>query len=330
MLPISAILPCRNNRKELEDHVGTMLNWSSAVAQVIVVDSSTDGSLDFLKSKLIEKNVQFHSFPPGLYQAWNFGVSLAQFDFCYFSTVGDAISMEGLEHLFTIACKHDLEAVISAPKMVDLSGKCISARWPIHELVESLTKDFYFLDRSDAVRWLTAYLPLTILGSSAANIYKTNLLKNNPFPTNFGHCGDTALGVQISPFVKMAVTKKICSRFVTHGQGMHITAREQFEVAKKFLPLLESTPVPPEAESSAAMSRALLKHKIDLFEWLANLEPVVKEQKGYIDILEGEKSTLLRERDELSRLSAGVRLPFVKAGHLLSIKRFLKRWLAKS
>jgi hypothetical protein len=78
------------------------------------------------------------------------------------------------------------------------------------------------------------------------------------------------------------------------------------------------------------MSRALLKHKIDLFEWLAGLEPlatVVKEQKSYIDILAGEKSTLLKERDELSRLSAGVSLPFVKAGHLLSVKRFLKRKL---
>jgi hypothetical protein len=330
MLPISAILPCRNNRKELEDHVGTMLDWCSSVAQIIVVDSSTDGSLDFLKAKLTGKNVQFHSFPPGLYQAWNFGVSLAQSDFCYFSTVGDAISMEGLEHLFTIACKYDLEAVISPPQMVDLSGKCISARWPIHELVESLTNDLYFLDRSDAVRWLTAYLPLTILGSSAANIYKTNLLKNNPFPTNFGHCGDTAFGVQISPFVKMAVTKKICSRFVTHGQGRDITAREQFEVAKKFLPLLESTTMPAEAKSSAAMSRALLKHKIDLFEWLAGLEPlaaVVKEQKGYIDILEGQNATLREEHESLSRLAAGIPLPFVKAGHLLSLKRFLKRKL---
>jgi hypothetical protein len=53
----------------------------------------------------------------------------------------------------------------------------------------------------------------------------------------------------------------------------------------------------------------------------------LKEQKGYIDILEAEKSTLLKERDELSRLSAGVPLPFVKAGHLLSVKRFLKRKL---
>jgi hypothetical protein len=88
--------------------------------------------------------------------------------------------------------------------------------------------------------------------------------------------------------------------------------------------------MPAEAESTAVMSRVLLKNKIDLFEWLAGLEPlaaVVKEQKGYIDILEAEKLTLLRERDDLSRLSVGVALPFVKAGHLLSLKRFLKRWV---
>jgi hypothetical protein len=78
------------------------------------------------------------------------------------------------------------------------------------------------------------------------------------------------------------------------------------------------------------MSRALLKNKIDLFEWLAGLEPlaaVVKEQKGYIDILEGQNATLREELEALSRLAAGIPVPFVKAGHLLSLKRFLKRKL---
>jgi hypothetical protein len=203
-------------------------------------------------------------------------------------------------------------------------------RWPIHDFVATLCDEIFFPSREETVRWLTAFLPFTILGSSASNLYRTDFLKAHPFPTECGHGGDAALGVQISPFLKMAVTKKICSRFVTHGQGRDITAREQFDVAKKFLSLLESTPMPAEAESTAAMSRALLKHKIDLFEWLACLEPlaaVIKEQKGYIDILEGQNATLREEREALSRLAAGIPVPFVKAEHLLSLKRFLKRKL---
>jgi len=53
----------------------------------------------------------------------------------------------------------------------------------------------------------------------------------------------------------------------------------------------------------------------------------LKEQKGYIDILESQNATLREEREALSRLAAGVPLPFVKAGHLLSVKRFFKRKL---
>jgi hypothetical protein len=298
------------------------------VAQVVVVDSSTDGSLDFLRKRLAASHVEFHSVPPGLYQAWNYGVSKARAEYCYFSTVGDSITADGLQHLFGIASKESLDAVLSPPEMLDIEGKPSAMRWPIHDFVATLREENFFPSREETVRWLTAFLPFTILGSSASNLYRTDFLKAHPFPTECGHGGDAALGVQISPFVKMAVAKKICSRFFTHGQGRDITAREQFEVAKKFLSLLESTPMPAVAESTAAMSRALLKNKIGLLEWLAGLEPlaaVVKEQKGYIDILEGQNATLHEELETLSRMTAGVPLPFVNAGHLLSLKRFLKR-----
>lgn len=329
---ITAILPCRNNRAELEEHVSHTLEWAHMVEQIIVVDSSTDGSLDFLRKQLAVMHVEYHSVPPGLYQAWNYGVSKARAEYCYFSTVGDSITVDGLQHLFGIASKERLDAVLSPPEMLDIEGKPSAMRWPIHDFVATLCDENFFPSREETVRWLTAFLPFTILGSSASNLYRTQFLKANPFRIEFSHNGDAALGVQVSPFVKMAVTKKICSRFVTHGQGRDITAREQFEVAKKFLALLEATPMPAEAESSAAMSRALLKNKIDLFEWLAGLEPlasVVKEQKGYIDTLESENATLRRECETLGKLSAGLPVPFVKAGNLLALKRFMERMLMR-
>jgi hypothetical protein len=329
-LPVSVILPCRNNLSELEEHVASMVNWVEMVEQVIVVDSSTDNSLDFLRSRLSGNHVEFHSVPPGLYQAWNFGVGLAKSEFCYFSTVSDTISSEGLEHLLTLGQVHGLDAVLSAPNMVDISGAPVPIEWPIHGCVAHLKEEYWIPSRSEAVQWLTAFLPFTILGSSASNLYRSDFLKAHPFPTEYGHGGDAAFGAKISPFVRMGITRKICSRFVTHGQGRDIAAREQLEVAKKFLALLESMSMPAEAESTAAMSRALLKNKIDLFEWLTGLEPLaglVKDQKGYIEILESQNAMLRRERDELFHLPVGLPLPFVKAGHLLSVKKFLKRKL---
>jgi len=329
-ISITAILPCRNNRLELEGHVAALLEWLPLVEQVVVVDSSTDGSLDFLRERLVATNVEFYSVRPGLYQAWNFGIEQARGEFCYFSTVGDTISSEGLAHLVDLATQHSLDLVLSPPQMVEADGAPATMRWPIHEFADSLDADFVLPDRAETLRWLTAFLPFTILGSSASNLYRTEFLKANPFPTEFSHNGDAALGAKIAPFVKMGITRQTCSRFVTHGPGRAISAAEQAVTAKKFLALLEevSQISSPEGATALAMSRSLLEHKITLLEWIAGLEPlagVVKEQIGYIEILEGQNATLREEREGLSRLAAGVPLPFVKAGHLLSLKRFLKR-----
>lgn len=309
-----------------------MLKWLPLVEQVVVVDSSTDGSLDFLRERLAAPNVEFHAVPPGLYQAWNFGIERARGEFCYFSTVGDSISAEGLWHLYEMATQHSLDLVLSPPQMVEADGNPATTRWPIHEFAESLEADFVLPDRAETLRWMAAFLPFTILGSSASNLYRTEFLKANPFPTEFGHGGDAALGAKIAPFVKMGITRKMCSRFVAHGPGREISAAEQGQIAKKFLALLEEVSLSsaPEGATALALSRSLLKNKITLLEWIEGLEPlavVVKEQKAYIEILEGQNATLREERAALSRLSAGIPLPFVKAEHLLSLKRFFKRKL---
>jgi len=306
-----------------------MLAWFPLVSQIVVVDSSTDGSLEYLQERLNFSHVEFYSVPTGLYQAWNFAVSLSKSEFCYFSTVGDVISQKGLNHLFELAQMYKLDAVLSPPEMVDACGVPVQTEWPIHALMRHLQHETWFPDRQQIIQLLTSFLPFTILGSSASNLYRTELLTANPFPTEFGHGGDSAFGVKIAPFVKMALTKKTCSCFVTHGQDRDITALEQREVAMNFLKLLDVVfPNAPEGcEQVLAMSCSLLQQKMAMLDWLASLEPlaaVVKEQKGYIDILEGEKSTLLRERGELTRLSAGVPIPFVKTGFLLSLKRFTK------
>jgi hypothetical protein len=306
-----------------------MVEWAHMVEQIIVVDSSTDGSLDYLRELLTSPHVEFHSLPPGLYQAWNFGVSKARAEYCYFSTVGDSITVDGLQHLFGIASKERLDAVLSPPEMLDIEGKPSAMRWPIHDFVATLCDENFFPGREETVRWLTAFLPYTILGSSASNLYRTEFLKANPFPTGFGHNGDAALGVKIAPFVKMAISRKVCTRFVTHGPGREISADEQAETAKKFLTLLQevSHMSPPEGAAALAMSRSILENKIGFLDWLANLEAAVKDQKGYIEILESQNATLREEREALSRMGVGIPMPFVKTGHLLSLKRFLKRKL---
>lgn len=333
-LPITAILPCRDNRVELESHVTSMLEWTPNVAQVVVVDSSTDGSMEFLRDKLAAPNVEFHMVPPGLYQAWNFGVSRATEEFCYFSTVGDSISRGGLQYLCQVASKNSLDLVISPPKMIGINKESADVRWPIHTFADTLDVELRIPDRGEIIRWLTAFLPFTVLGSSASNLYSTNLLRKYPFPFEFGHGGDAALGVRLAAFAKIGITRQVFSTFNVHGPERDISAAEQAEIAKKFLALLGEVYKisPPEGLNSLAMSRALLENKIKVLEWIANLEPLgekIKEQNSYIEFLETQKATLLQERATLSELSAGLPLPFLKSRQLLSLRKILRRVFTK-
>src|SRR5271163_1530664 len=93
-LPITAILPCKNNRADLPAHVEGMREWASAVKEIVVVDSSEDGSLDYLRKEFEQmEDIFFHPRPPGLYAAWNHGVTQSSGSYIYYSTVGDKISL---------------------------------------------------------------------------------------------------------------------------------------------------------------------------------------------------------------------------------------------
>jgi hypothetical protein len=68
-------------------------------------------------------------------------------------------------------------------------------------------------NRAETIANLCGFLPHGLLGSSASNLYRTAFLQKHPFPTDFGHCGDTAWGVSVAPIAKVAFTPRSCARF---------------------------------------------------------------------------------------------------------------------
>jgi hypothetical protein len=69
------------------------------------------------------------------------------------------------------------------------------------------------LNRAESISMLCGFLPHGLLGSSASNLYRTSLLQSHPFPSDFGHCGDTAWGITISPLAQVAFTPQSCAKF---------------------------------------------------------------------------------------------------------------------
>jgi len=216
--PISAVLPIYNCKAPLKRHLKKVASWATSMQEIIVVDSgSNDGSLELAQEELTSFGARFIHNPPGLYQSWNAGIAAATSPWCYISTVEDPITLEGLDHLFEVITRHDADIVISPPEMRNHDGgETVEEKMPSNRLAESFLHaglSDRLLTRSESISLLCGFLPHGLLGSSASNLYRTSLIQKQPFPEDFGHCGDTAWGVMVSPVARIAFTPRQCASF---------------------------------------------------------------------------------------------------------------------
>ena len=245
-LPISAILPIFNCRERLARHLKSVANWAADVQEIIVVDSgSKDGSLEIAREVLTPFGAKFLHHPPGLYQSWNAGIAVATSPWCYISTVEDPVLPGGLTHLCEVATRLDADVVISPPEMRSADGtQPSSTSWPGVCLQNSLTTaglNEIVLSRTESVAWMCGFPPSGLLGSSASNLYKTDFLQKNPFPTDYGMAGDTAWAINVSPYVTVAFTTVECAQFYCQTQWKDKSYRDQFALKNKLDELASRT-----------------------------------------------------------------------------------------
>ena len=218
-LPVAVVLPTYRCRAYLPEHLDAVRAWAGLVVEIVVVDSfSDDGTPEFLKEQLSLPNVRFHCHPRGLYQSWNFGISQISAKYTYISTVGDVITQDGLKHLVAVAEQFQADVTLSPPRFVNSDGGVAeNSQWPIQDLIQWLG-----IDRPTAISSVHAFLmsalaiPQGIMGSSASNLYRTELLKTHPFPTSFDPAGDTAWSLQHGLRTRFAVTPSSVANFLFH------------------------------------------------------------------------------------------------------------------
>jgi glycosyltransferase involved in cell wall biosynthesis len=230
MRPISVLVPTRNSISLLPKHIEGLRPWLDLAQEVVAVDShSTDGTREFLERELQHPNLRVLTHPPGLYQSWNFGIAQCRAKYIYVSTVGETITRSGLEQLLATADALRADVVISPPRMVKMSGDAKDKTWPIHWLIEALDlKRPWMMAGSKAQLFAVANLRRGILGSSASNLYRADVLKRFPFRTDFGTAGDLAWGLEHAGAMRIAVLPEPISTFVFHPKSY---ARSDYAVA---------------------------------------------------------------------------------------------------
>lgn len=243
---IGVVLPTLNCVSLLPGHLESMQPWLDLVSEIIVVDShSDDGTIEMIRERLSHPGLRILSHPRGLYQSWNFGLSQLHTKYAYISTVGDSITRSGLEHLHAVAERLRCDIVASEPYFITNEGKPIlKARWPIADVLSTLqiTEPTYI----DGMKLFVFVLlhasgGAAILGSSASNLYRTELLQNRPFPTDFGVVGDGAWSVSNVFDYCLGVTPK---RFSTFRHHPKVYSQEEYavdDIGLKLFHLVEET-----------------------------------------------------------------------------------------
>ena len=218
-LPITVIVPTLNAEKFISGHLDSMEPWLDLVNEIIVVDShSEDATLEIIRSRLHHPALRILQHPRGLYQSWNFGIQQATSKYIYISTVGDAITRHGLEELYAMCERLDCDVAISKPNYISEDGEPIEDKiWPIDDILNTLDVTHPIrIEGLPIVVFTTLNLTGAILGSSASNLYRTDIVKEKPFPTDFGTAGDLAWGVVNMLDYRLCVTSERFSTFREH------------------------------------------------------------------------------------------------------------------
>ncbi|MDB6130201.1 MAG: hypothetical protein JWM04_1308 [Verrucomicrobiales bacterium] len=282
-LPVGIVVPTRNSRQLLTNHLQMLKGLESHVFEVVAVDSeSTDGTLELLEQHEGKTQWTALAHPRGLYQSWNFGISRVTAPYTYISTVGDSITLEGLQHLVRVAEKFQADVVISKPDFVSEGGeKTEETFWPIDDILTSLRiNQPVLLSRFEAFVFAMVNTGGAILGSSASNLYRTSMLKSRPFPVNFGTVGDGGWGMMNSFEARIAVTPEKFSTFLHHEKSYSL---EEYRVNDLPLKLLKA--------AREALERRILEHpeELDLIKELRLMEMANLEESALICQMSLEK-----------------------------------------
>lgn len=166
--------------------------WNVAAQVIWVATPSADGAHKLAQELAAAGSGQYLECPPGLYAAWNLGVSQARRPWIYFNTVGDICDPQALREALILAEGAGADLLFSPPKLHPSNLKHLRG-WPIFREARSLHRR---ASRPLLSSWLADFQirhhDSCVLGSLAGALFRTTFLQSRPFPENFRSAGDTA------------------------------------------------------------------------------------------------------------------------------------------
>jgi glycosyltransferase involved in cell wall biosynthesis len=236
-IAVTLIIPTLNCAVQASKHLESIDQILPNVQEIIAIDSgSIDGTYEILLEKLTRYKAKIISTKPGLYQAWNQAAKIATQPYVYFSTISDTITLDGLKKLVTTAQINNLDGVISPPKISYSIPTNEPVRWPIHRFLEyyNTSKELIIPTPEQNEMLACIFIPESIIGSSASNIYRADFLKQYPFPEEQGHAGDVYWTIDNLKKMKIGIIKDELAEFCYDGKRF-ISHENTFKTFEKLM-----------------------------------------------------------------------------------------------
>lgn len=195
-IPISAILPCYNHGRFLEERINSILSQTLQVSEIIFLDdASTDNSVEIAEHLLsnLSVDVSFHvnkvnSGSP--FAQWNKGVSLAKHSIVWIAETDDSCDPTLLEKLYNSLIFSNSLLAFSQSQYIDAHSKRLgsaSSYIPLHER-KYLENDNVFHGRNFIKTFL---INRNIISNASAVIFHRNyFLEAGLANESMHYCGD--------------------------------------------------------------------------------------------------------------------------------------------
>ena len=190
---LTVVVPVYGEAEVFRKHAQVQKDLWNAAAQVIwVATPSCDRAHDLARELAAGRSGQYLETSPGLYAAWNLGVSRARKTWIYFNTVGDICDPHILREALVLAGDSSADLVFSPPKLTPANLKHLR-RWPIFREAGALHRK---ANQPIPSSWLADFQlrhhDSCVLGSLAGAVFRATFLQPRPFPENFRSAGDVA------------------------------------------------------------------------------------------------------------------------------------------
>lgn len=217
---ITCLVPVFECAERLKHHLGIIQGLQGICADILwVITQGQDESEAVVRSAIRAGIGRHMEVPRGLYQAWNSGVACVTTEFVYVSTVGEAISPQGLTVLRDSLQRTGADVCFTPPILPkERKSRNQLHSWPVFRFQRELRATEGKILNPWTVAKLQALAGIHgLLGSCASCLFRTAFLQTHPFPSNLHHYGDSGWVYQNYARAKMVFLHSPVASFTVHG-----------------------------------------------------------------------------------------------------------------